>query len=36
MMTIRQERPADVPAREALLDEAFGKARARKASERLR
>lgn len=36
MITLRQERPADVEAREALLDEAFGEARYRKASERLR
>ncbi len=35
-MTIRHERLSDVEAREALLDEAFGEARARKASERLR
>ena len=36
MITFRHERAADVPAREALLDEAFGKARSRKTSERLR
>jgi predicted N-acetyltransferase YhbS len=36
MISIRHERPADVDAREALLDEAFGDARYRKASERLR
>jgi predicted N-acetyltransferase YhbS len=36
MITIRQERPSDRPAREALLDEAFGESRRRKASERLR
>ena len=36
MITLRHERLADVEAREALLDEAFGEARARKASERLR
>lgn len=36
MTTIRQERPGDVDARELLLDEAFGDARYRKASERLR
>ncbi len=36
MITLRHERPADVPAREALLDEAFGAARLRKTSERLR
>jgi len=36
MITLRQERPADVEAREALLDETFGEARYRKASERLR
>ena len=27
MVTLRQERPADVEAREALLDDAFGDAR---------
>ena len=32
MITIRQERPTDVAAREALLDAAFGAARIRKAS----
>ena len=36
MISIRKERPPDAAAREALLDEAFGEARARKASERLR
>jgi len=36
MTTIRQERPSDIAAREALLDQAFGEARRRKASERLR
>ena len=36
MITLRQERPADVEAREALLDEAFGDTRARKTSQRLR
>lgn len=36
MLTIRHERAADVDAREALLDEAFGDSRYRKASERLR
>jgi len=36
MTTIRQERPGDIAAREALLDEAFGDTRFRKASERLR
>ena len=36
MITLRQERSADVKAREALLDEAFGDARNRKASQRLR
>ena len=30
MITLRQERPADVEAREALLDEAFGDTRYRK------
>ncbi|HMJ45398.1 MAG TPA: N-acetyltransferase [Pseudolabrys sp.] len=35
-MTIRHERIADIEAREALLDEAFGEARTRKSSERLR
>jgi len=36
MTTIRKERPADVTAREALLDQAFGETRGRKSSERLR
>lgn len=36
MITLRQERPTDVEAREALLDEAFGDTRARKTSQRLR
>jgi predicted N-acetyltransferase YhbS len=36
MITLRQERPNDADAREALLDEAFGEARHRKTSERLR
>jgi predicted N-acetyltransferase YhbS len=36
MATIRQERPADVAAREALLDLAYGPARFGKTSERLR
>jgi predicted N-acetyltransferase YhbS len=36
MITLRQERPADVEAREALLDQAFGGTRARKTSQRLR
>jgi len=36
MVTIRHEKPTDVTAREALLDQAFGATRARKASERLR
>lgn len=36
MVTIRHEKPADVAAREALLDSAFGAARTRKASQRLR
>jgi predicted N-acetyltransferase YhbS len=36
MVTIRHERTADVPAREALLDEAFGAARFAKTAERLR
>jgi predicted N-acetyltransferase YhbS len=36
MVTIRHERLADIDAREALLDEAFGEARYRKSSERLR
>ena len=36
MITIRHEKLADIDAREALLDEAFGETRTRKASERLR
>ena len=36
MIALRQERPNDVEAREALLDEAFGNTRARKTSQRLR
>ena len=36
MSQIRHERPSDVKAREALLDEAFGGSRSRKASQRLR
>jgi len=36
MVTIRHERAADIAAREALLDEAFGETRFRKSSERLR
>jgi len=36
MITLRQERNADIEAREALLDEAFGDTRYRKTSERLR
>lgn len=36
MVTIRPERVSDFPAREALLDRAFGKNRRRKTSERLR
>ncbi len=36
MMTIRDERPTDVPAREALLDACFGEERFRKTCERLR
>jgi predicted N-acetyltransferase YhbS len=36
MITIRNERTADVAAREALLDQAFGETRRRKTSERLR
>jgi len=36
MITIRKERPPDTAAREALLDEAFGKLRWRKSSQRLR
>lgn len=36
MITIREEIPADVPAREALLDRCLGERRTAKASERLR
>jgi len=36
MITLRHERTADVKAREALLDQAFGETRRRKSSERLR
>ena len=36
MVTIRHERPCDVPVREALLDPAFGEARFAKTCERLR
>jgi predicted N-acetyltransferase YhbS len=36
MISLRQERPADVKAREALLDQAFGETRKRKSSQRLR
>lgn len=36
MIQIRHERPGDAEAREALLDEAFGAARARKSSQQLR
>jgi len=36
MITVRHERTADVKAREALLDEAFGETRNRKSSQRLR
>jgi len=36
MISIRKERPPDVAAREALLDEAFGKRRWRMSSQRLR
>jgi predicted N-acetyltransferase YhbS len=36
MITIRHETYSDAPAREALLDRAFGKQRRRKTSERLR
>jgi predicted N-acetyltransferase YhbS len=36
MIQIRHERPADIDAREALLDCAFGETRYRKSSERLR
>ena len=35
-ISLRQERPGDVKAREALLDEAFGEGRHRKSSQRLR
>ncbi len=36
MISLRQERPADVEAREGLLDEAFGGKRSKKTSQRLR
>lgn len=36
MIQIRHERPTDIDAREALLDNAFGETRYRKSSERLR
>jgi predicted N-acetyltransferase YhbS len=36
MISLRQERPTDVDAREALLDQAFGGRRSRKTSQRLR
>ena len=36
MISIRKERPSDSAAREGLLDEAFGKKRWRKSSQRLR
>jgi predicted N-acetyltransferase YhbS len=36
MISIRKERPPDIAAREALLDEAFGSLRWRKSSQRLR
>ena len=36
MITLRYERETDIPAREALLDEAFGATRRKKTSERLR
>ena len=36
MTTIRKEMTKDIPAREALLDRAFGEARRQKAAERLR
>ena len=36
MITIRSEHPADVAAREALLDTAYGSARFGKPSQRLR
>jgi predicted N-acetyltransferase YhbS len=36
MVTIRHERRSDIPAREALLEQAFGESRWAKAAERLR
>jgi predicted N-acetyltransferase YhbS len=36
MLTIRQEKPSDAPAREALLDLAYGPVRFEKPSQRLR
>ena len=36
MVTIREEKPADIAAREVLLDEAYGASRFAKTSERLR
>ena len=36
MVTIRHERPSDIAAREALLDQSFGSGRFAKTSERLR
>jgi predicted N-acetyltransferase YhbS len=36
MISVRKERPPDVASREALLDQAFGKLRWRKSSQRLR
>jgi predicted N-acetyltransferase YhbS len=36
MINVRKERPPDATAREGLLDEAFGKRRWRKSSQRLR
>jgi predicted N-acetyltransferase YhbS len=36
MVTIRHEKPSDIAAREALLDDAFGSGRAAKTAERLR
>jgi predicted N-acetyltransferase YhbS len=36
MITLRHERAADIAAREALLNDAFGETRTRKTSERLR
>ena len=36
MMTIREEAPPDIPARESLLDACFGEGRFRKTCERLR